>query len=49
MSSDMLLGGSALYLSQLRVAISPNCVLHLCKEAPFVINYLAWLALQFTR
>lgn len=49
MSSDMLLGESALYLSELRVAILPQCILHHCKEASFVINYLVWLDLEFTR
>lgn len=49
MPSGMLLGGSALYLSQLRVVVLPKCVLYHCKETPSVINYLAWLALEFTR
>lgn len=45
----MLLGGSALYFSELRVAIVSKCILHPYKETPFVINYLVWLAVEFSR
>lgn len=45
----MLLGGSALYFSELRVAIVSKCILHPYEETPYVINYLVWLAMEFSR
>lgn len=42
MSSGMLPGGSALYLSELRVAVVSKCILYPCKETRFVIYYPVW-------
>lgn len=41
-SSGMLLEGSAPYLSELRSAFVSKCILHPCKETPFVINCPVW-------
>lgn len=37
---------NALHLSQLRVVVLLKCILHHCKETPFVFN-LTWMALAF--
>lgn len=44
--SGILMRGSALHLSQLRVVVLFKRILHHCKETPFVFN-LTWMALAF--